>query len=127
MAGPVAVSSTRSRSRSEGEATATSVMGPRVVATLFASVGSARTTTKSAGGSIRNMDCDVIVVGTGLSGLVVAHELAAANRSVIMLDAEPLASVGGQAYWSLGGLFMVNSAGQRGLRPVGGLLAPPLG
>jgi predicted oxidoreductase len=35
------------------------------------------------------MDCDVIVVGTALSGLVVAHELAAADRLVIMLDAEP--------------------------------------
>jgi uncharacterized protein len=62
------------------------------------------------------MDCDVIVVGTGLSGLVAAHELAAADRSVIMLDAEPLGSVGGQAYWSLGGLFMVNSPEQRRLR-----------
>jgi uncharacterized protein len=62
------------------------------------------------------MDCDVIVVGTGLSGLVVAHELAAADRSVIMLDAEPLGSVGGQAHWSLGGLFMVNSPEQRRLR-----------
>ena len=62
------------------------------------------------------MDSDVIVVGAGLSGLVVAHELAAADRSVIMLDAEPLGSIGGQAYWSLGGLFMVNSPEQRRLR-----------
>jgi predicted oxidoreductase len=62
------------------------------------------------------MDSDVIVVGAGLSGLVVAQELAAADRSVIMLDAEPLDSVGGQAYWSLGGLFMVNSREQRRLR-----------
>ncbi|HKX14623.1 MAG TPA: FAD-binding dehydrogenase [Propionibacteriaceae bacterium] len=62
------------------------------------------------------MDSDVIVVGAGLSGLVVAQELAAADRSVIMLDAEPLDSVGGQAYWSLGGLFMVNSPEQRRLR-----------
>jgi uncharacterized protein len=62
------------------------------------------------------MDSDVIVVGAGLSGLVVAQELAAADRSVIMLDAESLDSVGGQAYWSLGGLFMVNSPEQRRLR-----------
>jgi uncharacterized protein len=62
------------------------------------------------------MDCDVIVVGAGLSGLVAAHELAAADRSVIMLDAEPLESIGGQAFWSLGGLFMVNSPEQRRLR-----------
>jgi uncharacterized protein len=62
------------------------------------------------------MDADVLVVGAGLSGLVSAHELAAADRSVIMLDTEPLSSIGGQAYWSLGGLFMVNSREQRRLR-----------
>ena len=39
-----------------------------------------------------------------------------ADRSVIMLDSEPLESIGGQAYWSLGGLFMVNSSEQRRLR-----------
>jgi predicted oxidoreductase len=62
------------------------------------------------------MDSDAIVVGAGLSGLVAAHELAAADRSVIMLDAEQLGSVGGQAHWSLGGLFLVNSPEQRRLR-----------
>jgi uncharacterized protein len=62
------------------------------------------------------MDADVLVVGAGLSGLVAAHELAAADRSVIMLDTEPLSSIGGQAHWSLGGLFMVNSREQRRLR-----------
>jgi predicted oxidoreductase len=62
------------------------------------------------------MDSDVIVVGAGLAGLVVSYELAAADRSVIMLDSEPLESIGGQAYWALGGLFMVNSSEQRRLR-----------
>jgi predicted oxidoreductase len=62
------------------------------------------------------MDADVVVVGAGLSGLVAARELAAADRSVIMLDSEPLSPIGGQAYWSLGGLFMVNSREQRRLR-----------
>jgi uncharacterized protein len=62
------------------------------------------------------MDSDVIVIGAGLSGLVAAHELAEADRSVIILDTEPLGSVGAQAYWSLGGLFMVNSPEQRRLR-----------
>jgi predicted oxidoreductase len=62
------------------------------------------------------MDADVLVVGAGLSGLVAAHELAAADRSVIMLDTEPPSSIGGQAHWSLGGLFMVNSREQRRLR-----------
>jgi predicted oxidoreductase len=56
-----------------------------------------------------------IVVGIAI-WLVVAHELAAADRSVIMLDGEPLGSVGGQAHWALGGLFMVNSPEQRRLR-----------
>lgn len=60
------------------------------------------------------MDSDVIVVGAGLAGLVAAHELAAADRSVIMVDAESIGSIGGQAYWSLGGLFMVNSPSSAG-------------
>ena len=68
------------------------------------------------GGNIPTMDSDVIVVGAGLAGLVVGYELAAADRSVIMLDSEPLESIGGQAYWSFGGLFMVNSSEQRRLR-----------
>ena len=62
------------------------------------------------------MDSDVIVVGAGLSGLVAAHELATAGHSVIVVDREPIDSLGGQAYWSLGGLFMVDSPEQRRLR-----------
>ena len=62
------------------------------------------------------MDADVIVVGAGLAGLVATAELAAAGRSVILLDQEPEASLGGQAYWSFGGLFLVNSPEQRRLR-----------
>ena len=62
------------------------------------------------------MDADVIVVGAGLSGLVAAYELAAADRSVILVDRESIGSLGGQAYWSLGGLFLVNSPEQRRLR-----------
>ena len=82
---------------------------------MGASVARERTQ-EAHSGSIRAMDSDVIVVGAGLSGLVAAHELAAADRSVIVLDTEPLGSVGGQAHWSLGGLFMVNSPEQRRLR-----------
>ena len=59
------------------------------------------------------MDADVIVVGAGLAGLVAAAELADAGRRVILLDQEPEASLGGQAFWSLGGLFLVNSPEQR--------------
>jgi predicted oxidoreductase len=61
------------------------------------------------------MDADVIVVGAGLAGLVAAAELADAGRRVIILDQEPEASLGGQAFWSFGGLFFVNSPEQRRL------------
>jgi uncharacterized protein len=59
------------------------------------------------------MDADAIVVGAGLAGLVAAAELADAGRSVLLLDQEPEQSLGGQAFWSLGGLFLVDSPEQR--------------
>src|SRR6266496_4383522 len=59
------------------------------------------------------MDADVIVVGAGLAGLVATAELADAGRRVILLDQEPEASLGGQAFWSFGGLFLVDSPEQR--------------
>ena len=59
------------------------------------------------------VDTDVIVVGAGLAGLVATAELADAGRRVILLDQEPEASLGGQAFWSFGGLFMVDSPEQR--------------
>jgi uncharacterized protein len=62
------------------------------------------------------MDADVIVVGGGLAGLVATAELADAGRRVILVEQEPEASLGGQAFWSLGGLFMVDSPEQRRLR-----------
>lgn len=58
-------------------------------------------------------DADVIIVGAGLAGLVAASELVAAGRRVFLLDQEPEASLGGQAFWSFGGLFFVNSREQR--------------
>lgn len=58
---------------------------------------------------------DVVVVGAGLAGLVATAELAAAGRRVLLLDAENAASLGGQAFWSFGGLFLVNSPEQRRL------------
>ncbi|MFB7762150.1 FAD-binding dehydrogenase [Streptomyces xiamenensis] len=61
-------------------------------------------------------DADVIVIGAGLAGLVATAELASAGRTVILLDQEPEASLGGQAHWSFGGLFLVNSPEQRRLR-----------
>jgi predicted oxidoreductase len=59
---------------------------------------------------------DVIVVGAGLAGLVAAAELADAGRRVIIVDQEPEASFGGQAFWSLGGLMFVGSPEQRRMR-----------
>jgi predicted oxidoreductase len=61
------------------------------------------------------VDADVIVVGAGLAGLAAAAELADAGRRVLLLDQEPAASIGGQAFWSFGGLFLVNSPEQRRL------------
>ncbi|MGZ6697580.1 MAG: FAD-binding dehydrogenase [Solirubrobacteraceae bacterium] len=59
---------------------------------------------------------DVIVVGAGLAGLVATAELADAGRRVILVDQEPEASLGGQAFWSFGGLFLVDSPEQRRMR-----------
>lgn len=56
---------------------------------------------------------DAIVVGGGLAGLVATAELAAAGRRVLLVDQEPEQSLGGQAFWSLGGLFFVKSPEQR--------------
>ncbi len=60
-------------------------------------------------------EADVIIVGAGLAGLVAAAELAEAGRKVIVVDQEPEASLGGQAWWSFGGLFLVDSPEQRRL------------
>ncbi|MEU6486999.1 FAD-binding dehydrogenase [Streptomyces sp. NPDC046887] len=61
-------------------------------------------------------DADVIVIGAGLAGLVATAELVDAGRSVILLDQEPEQSLGGQAHWSFGGLFLVDSPEQRRIR-----------
>jgi hypothetical protein len=61
------------------------------------------------------MEHDVIVVGAGLAGLVATAELAEAGKKVLLLDQEPESSLGGQAWWSFGGLFLVDSPEQRRL------------
>ncbi|WP_214470122.1 FAD-binding dehydrogenase [Mesorhizobium sp. dw_380] len=61
-------------------------------------------------------DADVIIVGAGLAGLVAAAELAKAGKKVIIVDQEPEQSLGGQAFWSFGGLFLVDSPEQRRMR-----------
>ncbi len=58
---------------------------------------------------------DVVVVGAGLAGLVATAELTAAGKRVLLLDAENRSSLGGQAFWSFGGLFLVDSPEQRRL------------
>src|ERR1700716_2769055 len=60
-------------------------------------------------------DAEVIVVGGGLAGLVAATEIANAGRRVIVVDQEGEQSLGGQAFWSFGGLFLVDSPEQRRL------------
>ncbi|TFV50271.1 FAD-binding dehydrogenase [Blastococcus sp. TF02A-35] len=61
-------------------------------------------------------EADVVVVGAGLAGLVATAELADAGKRVILVDQEPEQSLGGQAWWSFGGLFLVDSPEQRRLR-----------
>jgi hypothetical protein len=58
-------------------------------------------------------EADAIVVGAGLAGLVATAELVAAGKRVIVLEQEPEANLGGQAWWSFGGLFLIDSPEQR--------------
>ncbi|WP_336823250.1 FAD-binding dehydrogenase [Sporosarcina sp. USHLN248] len=61
------------------------------------------------------MEYDVIVVGAGLAGLVTVSEVIQSKKKVLLLDQEPETSLGGQAWWSFGGLFLVDSPEQRRL------------
>ncbi|KIN60169.1 NAD binding site:Flavin-containing monooxygenase FMO [Sulfitobacter noctilucae] len=58
---------------------------------------------------------DIIIIGAGLAGMVAAHEAVLRGRKVLILDQEAPQSLGGQAFWSLGGLFMVDTPEQRRL------------
>ncbi|HYQ32998.1 MAG TPA: FAD-dependent oxidoreductase, partial [Lapillicoccus sp.] len=58
-------------------------------------------------------DADAIVVGAGLAGLVAATELTGAGRRVVVVEQESRTNLGGQAFWSFGGLFFVDSPEQR--------------
>ena len=62
-----------------------------------------------------NESADVLVVGAGLAGLVAAAELVDAGRSVLIVEQENVNNLGGQAFWSFGGLFFVDSPQQRRL------------
>ncbi len=61
------------------------------------------------------MDADVIVVGGGLAGLVATRELTRRGNKVAVVDQENAANLGGQAFWSFGGIFLVGSPEQRRL------------
>jgi len=61
------------------------------------------------------MDADAIVIGGGLAGPVAAEELVRSGKHVLVLDQENAANLGGQAFWSFGGLFLVDSPEQRRL------------
>ena len=56
---------------------------------------------------------DAIIIGAGLAGLCAANELCDRGKSVLLLDQEGPQNLGGQAFWSLGGLFMVDTPEQR--------------
>ena len=58
---------------------------------------------------------DVLVIGWGLAGLVAAAEAASAGKRVTIVDQEPRSNLGGQAWWSFGGLFFIDSPEQRRL------------
>ena len=56
---------------------------------------------------------DAIIIGTGLAGLTAAMEITNAGKKVLLLEQETEKNIGGQAYWSFGGLFLINSSQQR--------------
>jgi predicted oxidoreductase len=59
------------------------------------------------------VDADVLVVGAGLAGLVATHELTIRGKRVALVDQESATNLGGQAWWSFGGLFLVDTPEQR--------------
>ncbi|MGP5391294.1 FAD-binding dehydrogenase [Glutamicibacter arilaitensis] len=64
------------------------------------------------------MNCEqggVVIIGAGLAGLVAASEALDAGLKIRILDQENDANLGGQAYWSFGGLFLVGTPEQRRL------------
>ncbi|MDX8349914.1 FAD-binding dehydrogenase [Cognatiyoonia sp. IB215446] len=62
------------------------------------------------------MHSDVVIIGGGLAGLVAAHELVLRGKTVTILDQEGRQNLGGQAFWSLGGLLMIDTPEQRRMR-----------
>lgn len=90
----------------------TDTTGGNITGTGNSATG-ATATGSSGTGTTGPTDADVIVVGAGLAGLVAAYEAQRAGLRVLVLDQENRANLGGQAFWSLGGLFYVDSPEQR--------------
>lgn len=65
---------------------------------------------------LMNTSNPVIIVGTGLAALVAGYEAASAGKRVLFLEQENRNNLGGQAFWSLGGLFYVDSPEQKMMR-----------
>src|ERR1700749_2439593 len=64
---------------------------------------------------MNDTQADVLFVGAGLAGLVAACELVDRVKRVLIVVQENGAHLGGQAFWSFGGLFFVDSPEQRRL------------
>lgn len=60
-----------------------------------------------------NFTPEAIVIGHGLAGLTAAHEITQKGKKVLLLDQENEVNIGGQAFWSFGGLFLIDSPQQR--------------
>lgn len=65
--------------------------------------------------SLHREQADVLIIGAGLAGLVAAAEALDAGKQVVVIDQENEANLGGQAWWSFGGLFLIDSPEQRRL------------
>ncbi|MEU1618449.1 FAD-binding dehydrogenase [Streptomyces sp. NPDC005722] len=85
----------------------------RLLAAAGGAIAGASALAQAVPAHAASQDADVIVVGHGLAGLVATAELADRGRKVLLLDQEPETNMGGQAFWSFGGLFLVDSAEQR--------------
>lgn len=59
---------------------------------------------------------DVLVIGGGLAGLVVALECLEAGQSVIVVDRDTPERLGGLARWAFGGMALVDTPLQRRMR-----------
>lgn len=59
---------------------------------------------------------DAIIIGGGIAGLTAAMEITDRGKKVLLLEQETEENLGGQAFWSFGGLFLIDSPRQRRMR-----------